>query len=138
MLKLYSPLGGNYFTDLERNLQRRREEDQQRMLEALRQEQQRMNQARAQDQRRLHEELAATQQSARQIIDQKEGELQAAMAQQAVMAQAMLATSDEIREGRQAKQFADQLQVELRGARETTIAQQRAALDSLISKWRTK
>ena len=108
------------------------------MLQSLQEEQQRMNQARAQDQRRLHEELAATQQSAKQILDQKEGELQAAMAQEAVIVHAMLATSDEIREGRQAKQFNEQLQVELRGARETTIAQQRAALGFSISKWRTK
>ena len=61
------------------------------MDQAFRQEQERMNQARAQDQRRLHEELAATQQSVRQIIDQKEGERQAAIA--------MAATSDEIRQG---------------------------------------
>ena len=65
------------------------------MPQALQEEQQRMNQARAQDQRRLHEELAATQQSAKQIIDQEEGERQAAIAQQAAMA----ATPDEIRKG---------------------------------------
>ena len=97
-----------------------------------------MNQSRAQDQRRPHEELAAAQQSAKQIIDQKEGELQAAMAQQTAIAQAMAASSDEIREGRQAKQFNEQLQVRLRGEREATIAQQRAALDFPTSKWRTK
>ena len=108
------------------------------MLQTLQEEQQRMNQARAQDQRRLHEGLAATQQTAKQILDQEEGHLQAALSEQATMAKAMAAASDEIREGRQAKQFADQLQIELRGARETIMAQQRAALDFLISKWRTK
>ena len=54
--------GGNYFLDLERRLQRRREEDQQRMLEALRQEQQRMNQARAQDQQLMIDARAQDQQ----------------------------------------------------------------------------
>ena len=84
----------------------------------------RMQQLREEDERKLHHEMAATQQSVRQIVDQKEGEvLKAQEMAKAAMATAA-ASTDEIRMGRKTKQWNDELTAELRGAKEANVAQQ--------------
>ena len=84
-------------------------------------------QRRNDSERKLREEIVATQQSVRQVIDQKEGEVRQAqeMTQKAMAAAS--ASTDEIRKGRQAQEFGERLASDLRTTKDQAVNALRAS-----------